>query len=286
MLTEAGDFRDECAALYEALRDVPAERWVQPTQFKRWTYEDIVGHLTLFDHAARLTIESEARARAFFRDIRAHLDAGETLVAFTRRWTEGARGRALLERWIASARELADRYAAEDPQRRVVWGGPSMSVRSCLSARQMETWAHGQAVFDSLGRERIETDRLKNIAVIGINTFAWSFANRGLTVPPQRPNVRLTAPSGALWEWSSRGGEDVIEGPAVDFCRVVAQTRNLADTTLAVSGAVARQWMSIAQCFAGPPQPPPASGTRHIESRTSAAELTGAEHVRAKPDRL
>ncbi len=55
---------------------------------------------------------------------------------------------------------------------------------------------------------------------------------------------------------------ECIEGPAEDFCMVVAQTRNIADTRLRVSGKDARHWMNVAQCFAGPPRTPPAPGTR------------------------
>jgi uncharacterized protein (TIGR03084 family) len=138
-----------------------------------------------------------------------------------------------------------------------------MSVRSCISARQMETWSHGQAQFDLLGIERVEHDRLRNIAIMGVNTFGWSFANRQLPIPVTKPYLQLTAPSGALWEWNSLAAADRIEGSAVEFCRVVTQTRNVADTALRVSGAIARQWMAIAQCFAGQPQDPPLPGTRY-----------------------
>jgi uncharacterized protein (TIGR03084 family) len=148
-----------------------------------------------------------------------------------------------------------------------------MSIRSCISARQMETWAHGQAVFDLLGVERIEHDRLRNIAVMGVNTFGWTFVNRKLVVPDVKPVVALIAPSGALWEWNAEQREQRVEGSAVDFCRVVTQTRNVADTALRVRGEIARQWLAIAQCFAGPPEdpPPPGSRFRQSVSRTDAA---------------
>ncbi len=48
----------------------------------------------------------------------------------------------------------------------------------------------------------------------------------------------------------------------MEFCQVVAQTRNVADTRLVVKGDTAQRWMQIAQCFAGPPNDPPAKGTR------------------------
>ena len=137
-----------------------------------------------------------------------------------------------------------------------------MSARSFISARQMETWAHGQAIFDALGLERVEHDRLYNVAVMGVNTFGWTFSVHRRAVPATRPYVRLESPSGATWEWNDPAGTDRVEGSAVEFCRVVTQTRNVQDTRLRVSGPVAQEWMSIAQCFAGAPVLPPAPGTR------------------------
>ena len=74
-----------------------------------------------------------------------------------------------------------------------------MNPRRSITARLMETWAHGQAVYDLLGVERADTDRIRNVAQLGINTFAWTYQNRGLEVPAESPHIRLTAPSGALW---------------------------------------------------------------------------------------
>ena len=75
------------------------------------------------------------------------------------------------------------------------------------------------------------------------------------------PRLRLTAPSGAIWEYGD--GDDLIEGSASEFCQVVTQCRNIGDTSLSVHGPVATRWMAIAQCFAGPPQDPPPPGARH-----------------------
>ena len=46
-----------------------------------------------------------------------------------------------------------------------------------------------------------------------------------------------------------------VSGPALDFCLVVTQRRNLADTDLVIRGDAAKEWMEIAQAFAGPPGP-------------------------------
>jgi uncharacterized protein (TIGR03084 family) len=262
MLTQAYDFRDESAALFELLQDLPDQDWERPTQFKDWTCNDVIGHLHIFNHAARVTLRGADELRAFFGRIMAARAQGETLLSYTRRWLDGVQGGRLLGLWRDSYRELADIYANEDPARRVAWGGPDMSVRSCISARQMETWAHGQAMFDLLGVTRVEGERLKNVAIIGVNTFGWTFVNRKLPLPTVKPHVRLTSPGGEIWEWNADQPAERVVGSAFDFCAVVTQTRNLADTRLEVSGSVAAQWMKFAQCFAGPPEDPPAPGKR------------------------
>jgi uncharacterized protein (TIGR03084 family) len=131
------------------------------------------------------------------------------------------------------------------------------------TARYMETWAHSQEVYDLMKVKRTETDRIKGIATIGMKTFGWTFVNRGLEVPGPAPSVRLIAPSGEIWEWNGPSDSEHISGDAVDFCHVVTQGRNIADTKLEVVGDVATQWMAIAQCFAGGPVDPPKPGERN-----------------------
>lgn len=261
-LAQAHDFRAECMALHDVLAAAPAAAWQQPTQFKGWTFDDILGHLHFSDHAAALAARSRDEVQALFHEVHAARAAGMSFAEHTRRWLQGCSGLALLERWREHAQRLADTFAAFAPDRRFAWAGPDMSARSFMSARQMETWAHGQAVYDLLGLERVEHDRIRNIAVMGVNTFGWTFKVHRREEPAEKPYVRLTSPSGATWEWHDPAAGSRVEGSAVDFCRVVTQTRNVRDTQLVVTGASATAWMEIAQCFAGPPETPPAPGTR------------------------
>jgi len=186
------------------------------------------------------------------------------LRAFEDKWLDGLSGHELLETWRRLYLDIADRFGAADPRHRVKWGGPEMSVRSSITARLMETWAHGLAVYDMLGTVRTDHDRIKNIAVLGVNTFGWTFINRKLDIPKPAPYVRLTAPSGAVWEWHDPKCAERVEGLATEFCQVVTQSRNIADTDLAVTGDMAQKWMDIAQCFAGPPEDPPAPNIRLV----------------------
>lgn len=267
MLQQARDFREESDALFDLLAPLNEQDWERKTQFKSWTINDVVAHLHFGDYAANLALQDSTAFREFARSFAATSRRGVGHLAATHAWLEGEKNRALLQRWRNFSQAMADRFAVADPKRRVPWFGPDMSVRSSITARLMETWAHAQAVYDVLGTTRSNTDRIKNIVVLGINTFGWTFTNRGLAVPANIPYVRLTAPSGVLWEWNQPNQDNFIEGSAVEFCQVVTQVRNIADTTLRVVGETATVWMSIAQCFAGSPENPPAPGTRFRQER-------------------
>jgi uncharacterized protein (TIGR03084 family) len=136
-----------------------------------------------------------------------------------------------------------------------------MSAASSVTARLMETWAHGQDIADALGIERPPTARLRHIAHIGVSTIGFSFAVRGLPPPDEPVRIEITGPDEAVWTWGPADTPNVVRGPALDFCLVVTQRRHPADTAVTTTGPVARQWISIAQAFAGAPGPgrPPAT---------------------------
>ena len=277
MIKEAADFRAESDALNDLLEGMDETAFDAPTLFKGWTINDILQHLHVWNHAAVLSARDEAEFKHFVQRMRAE-PAG--LRAFENAWLAGLSGRPLAQLWIDGARGAATLLEALESGERLPWTGPSMSARSMATARQMETWAHGQAIYDLLGVERAEADRIRNICHLGVSTFGWSYAVRRRTAPAQVPYVKLRSPSGDSWEWGDPASRDRIEGSAVQFCQVVAQTRNVADTSLATVGAVAAEWMSIAQCFAGAPKPPPPPGVR---SR-SVFPATGREARARWPD--
>jgi uncharacterized protein (TIGR03084 family) len=257
-------FLEESEALYGLLAPRPESDLSLVTQFKGWSIEEVIAHLHLFNHAAAISTRNSDELRSFLVQLGKSAGRGRNLREATLARLAPLRGRALLEAWREGCLSIATAFEAIDPRSRLPWVGPDMSARSSISARLMETWAHGQAVFDRLGVARVDTDRIRDVAILGVNTFAWTFRNRGLAVPASVPRVRLEAPSGARWEWNAEVESDFVEGTASDFCQVVAQTRALEDTSLRVEGDVARRWMSIAQCFAGPPENPPAPGSRFM----------------------
>jgi uncharacterized protein (TIGR03084 family) len=245
------DLLAETADLEALVADLDRAGWAAATPAEGWDVRDQVGHLAYFDDRARESMTDRDGFIAHRDEVLAHPDFADRIAADSRRlegpdtlgWSRRARA-ALVE----AARQT-------DPSVRVPWYGPDMSAASSITARIMETWAHGQDVADALGAERAPSDRLRHVAFIGARALPNSYQARGLPVPETTVRVELEAPSGGVWAFGPEGAPDSVRGPALDFCLAVTQRRHLDDLDLELQGAVATEWMSIAQAFAGPPGP-------------------------------
>lgn len=262
-MQQAEDFRAESLALAGILENLPEAAFHQPTLFKDWTINDILGHLHLFNIAADASLKGPETFTDFINPVVTDMKSGTSILDCQFPWLNGLSGRALYDAWRKGAETCAAAFAQADPKTRLKWIGPDMSALSSITARQMETWAHGQAVFDLLGLKRSEQDRIRNIAHLGVATFGWTFINRKEEVPTPAPYVELTGPSGSVWHWNTPQTDNAVRGQAVEFAQVVTQTRSVEDTNLHATGDAACRWMKHAQCFAGPPVSPPAKGQRH-----------------------
>lgn len=262
-MQQAEDFRAESQAMYDLLDRADAAGFSEPTLFKGWTINAVLQHLHFWNQMAGLQLTDEA---LLLQRIDAVKSSAGGMRQFENAHFQGLSGRALLDAWHQGFQATADAFAKADPKARLKWPGPDMSARSSITARLMETWAHGQEVYDHLGVVRQNADRVQNIVMLGVNTFGWTYATRKQTPPGPMPHLVLTAPSGAVWTYGEPSETERITGRADEFCQVVTQTRNVADTSLTVTGPVATDWMSKAQCFAGAPETPPAPGTRHARA--------------------
>ena len=164
-------------------------------------------------------------------------------------------GPEVLSRLNRARTSLVEEVRGRTTHERVPWFGPSMSLASAVTSRIMETWAHGQDVFDALGAQRRPTQALRHVAFLGHRALANSFAAHGLPVPETDVRVELEAPNGEVWEFGDPTAPDIVWGTAEDFCLVVTQRRHMADTTLTAVGSIASKWLTIAQAYAGPPGP-------------------------------
>ena len=261
-LQQAYDFRDECNAVYSILENLKEQDYEMPTQFKGWTFNNVIGHLHVWNYAADISLKDGDEWKNFANSAMQALGSGSSMNEFEQTITKGIKGPELLSMWKEYYTDMTERFAVADPKKRVKWMGPDMSVRSSISARHMETWAHAQELYDSLGLDRINEDRIKNIVIIGNNTFKWCFTVHKKTLPSTKPYLKLISPSGSIWEYNEPSEEHKIEGLAEEFCQVVTQVRNIKDVNLKLTGSIADEWMSVAQCFAGGAEQPPLPGTR------------------------
>lgn len=248
----AADLRAEHQALDEVVASLTDEQWATPTPSPGWAVRDQVAHLTYFDDTATTAITDPDRFHATNAELFEALADGSTgMDEATLSWSRDLEPAALLDRWRTNRRRLLDAASTLEDGTRVAWYGPSMGAKSFLTARLMETWAHGQDIVDAVGVTREPTDRLRHIAQLGVITHGWSYVNRGLDAPGTSVRVELTAPSGDRWTWNDDASGGAVRGSAEDFCLVVTQRRHVDDTGLVTEGAAARDWMEKAQAFAG-----------------------------------
>ena len=232
------------------LEGIAPDDWERPTPAAGWTIRDQLSHLAYFDGAARLSIVDPDT----FRAVRAEAVADiEKFVARTLACGRDIPGPELLDRFTEERRTLVDAARAAPDGLRVPWYGPDMAVASSISARIMETWAHGQDVADALGVGRAPTDRIRHVCDIGIRARPFSYRNRGLDPPGTPLRAELIAPDGSVWEWGPPDAADRVTGPALDFALLVTQRRLLSDTALVAEGDDADEWIGFAQAFAGNP---------------------------------
>jgi uncharacterized protein (TIGR03084 family) len=265
------DLIAESAALRRVLAGLSAADWGLNTPAAGWTVTDQVTHLAYFDDVTWLSLTDPGRFAAEAGRLTAAGDDYPDRVAARFHGTAPADALAWFDR--ARAR-LTAAYRQADPSVRLPWFGPPMSPASSVTARLMETWAHGQDILDTFGITRVPTARMRHVADLGIRALRYAYTVHGLPVPADPVRVELAGPDGARWAWGPQDAANRVTGTALDFCLLVTQRRHRDDTTLEVTGVVARQWTGIAQAFAGPAGPgrPPAPSSASGRPVPSPAE--------------
>ena len=246
------DLRAESEELDTLVAALPADRWADATPAPGWTIAHQIAHLLWTDRASLTAITDEAGFANLLGS------AAEDPIGFVDRGAEEIAASApadLLADWRRTRTRLHDELLAVPDGRKLPWFGPPMSAASMATARLMETWAHGLDVADAVGVKRQATARLRSIAHIGVRTRDFAFAINGLAPPADPFRVELRAPDGSTWTWGPDDAPQRVTGSAEDFCTLVTQRRPRAVLDVAAEGDDARQWLTIAQAFAGPPGP-------------------------------
>ncbi len=239
------DLQDEHDALDERVAGLTEEQWRTPTPADGWDIADCISHLTYFDGTAGLALTDADGFAAHVTELFGNLDSGaDTAIG------RGQSGADLLAQWRSGRAALLSHASSADPSVRVPWYGPPMSLASFVTARLMETWAHGQDVSDALGLAPVTSERLRHVCHIGVGARAYAYLVHGVEDGGAPVHVALTGPGAGTW--GPPDADDRITGTALDFALLVTQRRHISDVALTVEGDTAEQWMSIAQAYAGP----------------------------------
>jgi uncharacterized protein (TIGR03084 family) len=240
------DLHDESEELDRLVSELPSAEWARMTPAPGWTIAHQISHLHWTDHVARLAAIDPT---AFAQQLKRAVDDPGGFVDSGAQDAAGLAPGELLLRWRSGRVALA-----EVPDGvRLPWFGTQMSAASMATARLMETWAHGQDIYDALSIARPPTKRLKHIAWLAVRTRDFAFGLHGLTPPAAEFRIELQAPDGELWTWGPQDAAQRVTGPALDFCLLATQRRHRSDLALTAHGDDAEIWLGIAQAFAGPP---------------------------------
>jgi uncharacterized protein (TIGR03084 family) len=244
------DLQAETDDLLVILRGLSADQWDTSTPAEGWSVRDQISHLAFFDETGTLAATDADAFATSATELMANRDPGAAGLSRGRAMS----GAELLD-WFTTVRtHMIAAFRVLDPKARLPWYGPAMAAPSFATARLMETWAHGQDIADTFGLARTPTARLKHVAHIGARARPFAYITNGRAMPEGDVAVVLTAPDGSTWTWNDAAiGINEVRGDALEFCLVVTQRRNVADTSLVVSGPLAQDWIPIAQAFAGAP---------------------------------
>ena len=248
-MTERDALVDDLAAeqgeLLAVVEALGPDDWLRPTPAWGWDVRDTIAHLAATDEMAIETMEGGAGA------LNAVADAAASTADVT--YQGVLRGRRLsgaaVARWW-SRTQIAERQAlrALAPDARVPWG-LGMRAPSFVTARLMETWAHGLDVRAAVGATAIDTERLAHIAWLGTRALPYAYSVAGTEMPAEPLRVELVLPSGALWTWGPGNAPSRITGTAGEYCRVFVQRIRLADTALVAEGDAAQEALEVARAF-------------------------------------
>ncbi|GAB3016799.1 hypothetical protein GCM10011376_03380 [Nocardioides flavus (ex Wang et al. 2016)] len=222
--------------------------WRTPTPAPGWDVATQVAHLAWTDEVA-LTAATDKEAwdavvLEAIADPEGYVDSQAYAVA---------RDADLLGRWRRARADLRAALVAMPAGEKMPWFGPPMSPTSMATARLMETWAHSLDVHEALGTPVEDTDRIRHVAHLGVRTRNFAHQLHGLELPAEEFRIDLVAPSGEVWSWGPEDAAQTLTGSAGDFCRLVTQRVNRADTDLVAHGADVDRWLDVAQAFAGQP---------------------------------
>ena len=239
------DLSAEQTVLQSLCADLSEDDWLTPTAARGWDVRDTISHLADTDEIAMDTMDDGPRSLNRFVTLLASSKDVTLWGVLRGRRRSGADVLAWWERTSAAEVERLSSLATT----RIPWG-IGMGRPVFVTARLMETWAHGLDVHAAVGEPTVDTDRLRHIAFLATRALPYAFSYAGRTLPGTPLRVELELPSGAQWTHGPADAPDRITGPAGEYCRVFVQRIPLSSAPgLVATGAGAREALAVARAF-------------------------------------
>ena len=121
MLQQAYDFCDESNAIYDLLSNINEDQFNESTLFKGWTFNNVIGHLHVWNYAADISLKDGNEWKEFANSALKAFGGGSTFSEFENTIIKGAKGKDLLNIWKEYYSNMTERFAVADPKKRVKW---------------------------------------------------------------------------------------------------------------------------------------------------------------------
>ena len=246
--------------LDQFLQSLADREWKKKTPAEGWTIKDQVSHLAHVEGLAAEVLE-QGKKRIDAENVTDIDEWTAVGVALGR----PQRHQEVIEWWRHGRADVVDALSRMSAGDRVPWLYGDMSAQSFATMRLMETWAHGLDVKvailarilpipeEDLEEEEedplADTLRLRHIAWFGQKSLPFSYRQVGDTYPSQGVRVEVMGPKYQAWRFGPEDTDQVIRGMAGDWCRVVVQHQDPADTGLKAVGDHAERALEIARTY-------------------------------------
>ena len=211
------DLVAEQQGLDQSLQRAPDRDWRQRVAPGGVTVQDTIAILAWGEqHSARLVM-----GKVSIDDLLA--DYGD-LTTFEKAGIAEAKGKRpqeIIEWWRFARADVVDALSRMKPGQKVRWLDGRIAARTFATIRLADTWAHGLKILTSLKKEIVDTPRLRHISWLGWATLPHAFDAAGEDYEDVR--VELGGPGYARWVFGDEDAENVIRGPAGDWCRLVVE---------------------------------------------------------------
>ncbi len=240
------DLAREQRELQAVCAPLTADEWLTPTAARGWDVRDTIAHLADTDEIAIDTIDDGPRSLNRFATVFA---SAKDLTLWGVLRGRRRSGTDVLAWWERTSASECEHLSSIEGATRVPWG-LGMGAPAFVTARLMETWAHGLDVHAAVGVPAVDTDRLRHVAFLATRALPYAYSVAGRPPPATPLRVELALPSGAQWTHGPADAPDRIAGPAAEYCRVFVQRLPAARARgLTATGAGAHEALVVARAF-------------------------------------